>query len=80
MLMLIIPQKARFREIFTCSYDRYRSIYAGGGCWECERMDLGPFAPFNHHQCSVYGPIPITGAGKNYLGSRMDALRSDNTL
>ena len=29
-------------KTFTCSYDRYSPIYAGGGCWE--RMDLGLWA------------------------------------
>ena len=47
---------------FTCSYDRYSPIYAGGGCWE--RMDLGLYAPRNHHQ-----RISIIVAGKNDLGN-----------
>ena len=34
--------------IFTCSYDRYRSIYTGGGCWE--RIDLELCTSSNHHQ------------------------------
>ena len=30
--------KARFRD--TCSYEKYRPIYAGGGCWEYMELVL----------------------------------------
>ena len=41
--------------IFISSYDRYRSIYAGGICWE--RIDLGLSPSATTTSTSVYGTM-----------------------
>ena len=72
ILSCIQQHQVRFRDNFYLLYDRYRSIYAGGGC-----MDLGLlYAHSNHHQrtanictyVSIYGTISII-AGKDDLGN-----------
>ena len=46
-IIQINVKEAFFQEQFTCSYDRYRSLYTGDGCCEC--MDLGLCASSNHY-------------------------------